>query len=149
MPSKPLPGSRVKASNRVGTSISERACGASESSKKRDPGFYKHFSPIGVPAALRNSQKKDIPPKSGMYPDLLNMYSPFWSMCPVFIGFLCGRSLPATRRQPSGNPTANPGKDNLDPAHYVHNENPPLVALGKKLGSSFVVRWVPVWPNHP
>ena len=25
------------------------------------------------------------------------------------------------------------GKDNLDPAEYLHNENPSLVALGKKL----------------
>ena len=28
-------------------------------------GFFKHFSPIGVPAALRNPQKKVIPEKIG------------------------------------------------------------------------------------
>ena len=40
------------------------------------------------------------------------------------------------RRQRGGNPLATrrqrPGKDNLAPAHYLHNKNPSLVALGKK-----------------
>ena len=31
-----------------------------------------------------------------------------------------------------GTPPAPAGKDNLYPAEYVHNENPSLVALGKK-----------------
>ena len=34
---------------------------------------------------------------------------------------------PAPSRDPGG-------KDNLDPAEYVHNENPSLVALGKNIG---------------
>ena len=44
--------------------------------KKRDPRFFKHFSSIGVPAAVRNPQKNH-PRKIRHVSIFLNMYSPF------------------------------------------------------------------------
>ena len=63
-----------------------------------------------------------------------------------FTGFLYGRNLPATQPQPAGNLPATPGKDNLAPAHYVHNENPSLVALGKKCAEPEAPHMVPWGP---
>ena len=48
-----------------------------------------------------------------------------------------GGNLPATRRHSGGNPPAirrqRGGKDTSAPAHHLHNQNPSLAALGKKL----------------
>ena len=55
--------------------------------KKAIPDFTSTLALWSEPAALRNHQKKAIPQKSDMYPDFLNMYSPFWGMHPPHLGW--------------------------------------------------------------